>query len=138
MSRWLMVAVLLLAGIAAAQNTPAKDVAPFVSVNAQSIVLNHVRVIDGTGAAPKENQTIFINQGKIAAIGDFGTLSLPADAKQLDRTGYTVIPGLVGMHNHLYYTNSYADQLGAARSTSPGVRSSSCRTPRPRFIWRQV
>src|SRR5580698_6634819 len=99
MSRWLMVAVSLLAGIAVAQNTPGKDVAPFISVNAQSIVLNHVRVIDGTGAAPRENQSVFINQGKIAAVGDYGTLSLPGDAQQLDRTGYTVIPGLVGMHN---------------------------------------
>jgi hypothetical protein len=121
MSRCWMVAVWLLAGIAAAQNTPAKDVAPFVSVDAQSIVLNHVRVIDGTGAAPKENQTVFINQGKIAAIGDFGTLSIPGDAKQLDRAGYTVIPGIVGMHNHLYYTNSYADQISSGRLEEPGL-----------------
>ncbi len=121
MSRWLMVAVSLLAGIAVAQNTPGKDVAPFISVNAQSIVLNHVRVIDGTGAAPRENQSVFINQGKIAAVGDYGTLSLPGDAQQLDRTGYTVIPGLVGMHNHLYYTNSYADQIGNGRLEEPGL-----------------
>ncbi len=120
MRRWL-ISTLLLAGVAAAQTAPSKDVAPFVSVNGQSIVINHVRVIDGTGAAAKENQTIFINQGKIAAIGDFGTLSLPGDTKQLDRSGYTVIPGLVGMHNHLYYTNSYSAQLGNGEIDEPGV-----------------
>lgn len=120
MRQWLMT-TLLLTGVAAAQTAPSKDVAPFISMNGQSIVLNHVRVIDGTGAAPKENQTIFINQGKIAAVGDFGTLSLPGDATQLDRTGYTVIPGLVGMHNHLYYTNSYSSQLGSGDIEEPGV-----------------
>ena len=120
MRQWLMTTVLL-TGVAAAQSAPSKDVAPFISVRGSSIVLNHVRVIDGTGAAPKENQTIFINQGKIAAVGDFGTLSLPGDAQQLDRTGYTVIPGLVGMHNHLYYTNSYSDQIGNGGLEEPGL-----------------
>jgi imidazolonepropionase-like amidohydrolase len=116
-----LISTLLLAGVSAAQVAPSKDVAPFISVKGPSVVLNHVRVIDGTGAAPKENQTILINQGKIAAVGDFGTLTLPGDAQQLDRSGYTVMPGLVGMHDHLYYTNSYSSQVGNGGLEEPGL-----------------
>lgn len=108
MIRWLLTAVLLM-GVAAAQTPPPNDAAPFISVHAPILILNHVRVIDGTGAAPKENQTILITDGKIQAMGAFGTLGLPA-GEQLDRTGYTVIPGLVGMHNHLFYAGSVSLQ----------------------------
>ena len=69
---------------------------PFVKVDAPAVALEHVRVIDGTGAAPKENQTLFIVNGKIAA-------QAPADAQKLDLSGRTVMPGLVGMHDHLFY-----------------------------------
>ena len=47
----------------------ARDVAPFVSVDAPVVVLNHVTVIDGTGAAPKEDQAVVIADGKIKSIG---------------------------------------------------------------------
>ena len=89
------------------------DVAPFVSVNAPVVVLNHVRVIDGTGAAPKEDQTVVIANGRIESIGPPGSAQPPAGAQVLDRTGYSVIPGLVGMHDHLYYTDSASVQVDA-------------------------
>jgi len=110
MRRWL-IAVLLLSGVAVAQTPPANDTTPFISVHAPVIVLNHVRVIDGTGAAAKENQTIVISDGKIQAVGSSGSVMIPANAQQFDRTGYSVIPGLVGMHNHLYYTDSISVQV---------------------------
>jgi imidazolonepropionase-like amidohydrolase len=102
---------ILLTGVAAAQSVPPNDTTPFINNHAPVIVLNHVRVIDGTGSAAKENQSIVIAEGKIQAAGDFGTVTIPANAEQQDRTGYTVIPGLVGMHNHLYYTNSFSSQI---------------------------
>ena len=89
----------------------ARDVAPFISVNAPIIVLNHVTVIDGTGAVPKENQAIVIADGKIQSISPAGSAQSPAGAQVLDRTGYSVIPGLVGMHDHLYYTDSASMQV---------------------------
>ena len=106
----LSIVVCLLLTAASAQASAPSQTAPFVSISAPILVLNHVRVIDGTGAAAKENQTIVIADGKIQAVGAFGTVEVPAKAEQLDRTGYTVIPGLVGMHNHLYYTNSISAQ----------------------------
>ena len=89
----------------------ARDVAPFVSVNAPVVVLNHVTVIDGTGAASREDQAVVIVNGKIQSIGPAASVQAPAGAQVLDRSGYTVIPGLVGMHDHLYYTDSYSVQL---------------------------
>src|SRR5438477_2256462 len=69
---------------------------PFVQVDAPALALEHLRVIDGTGAPPREDQTLFIAAGKLVA-------SAPAGAQRLDLTGRTVFPGLVGMHDHLFY-----------------------------------
>jgi len=65
------------------------------------VVLQHVRIIDGTGATPLEDQTVVITDGKIQSIGP-GT-NIPTDAQLLDLKGYTVLPGLVGMHDHMFF-----------------------------------
>ena len=75
----------------------------FVRVDSPVFALEHVRVIDGTGAAAKPDQTVLISGGKIAAIGAAGAVQVPAEAKRMDFTGYSVLPGLVGMHDHLFY-----------------------------------
>jgi imidazolonepropionase-like amidohydrolase len=99
--------ILLLAADAAAlaQTKPqlSKEVQAFVKVDAPVVALEHVRVIDGTGGAARADQTIVIAVGKIAAMGDAATAKIPNGAKVLDLAGYTVIPGLVGMHDHMYY-----------------------------------
>src|SRR5688572_3739342 len=79
------------------------DFQQFIRVNAPLTALTNVRVIDGTGAAPLENQTILIADGKISMIGPTAATTYPATAKTIDLTGYTVLPGLVGMHNHLFF-----------------------------------
>lgn len=80
-----------------------RSTAEFISVNDPVIALKHVRVIDGTGTAALEDQTIIIDAGRIAAIGPSAQVSIPANAKSLDLNGHTAVPGLVGMHNHLFY-----------------------------------
>jgi len=112
---------LLTSAIAVAQTQKSPDVAPFVSVDAPIFVLNHVRVVDGTGAAAKEDQAILIANGKIQSIGPAASVQVPQGAQLLDRSGYTVIPGLVGMHNHLYYTNSISVQVAGGRIGEPGL-----------------
>jgi enamidase len=67
------------------------------------IALTHVRVIDGTGAAPREDQTVVISKGKIESVSDAASANVPQDALVLDLHGYSVIPGLVGMHDHMFY-----------------------------------
>ena len=81
----------------------APDRQQFIRVEAAEVALAHVRVIDGTGAAPLEDQTIVISGGKIQSIEASATAKVPANAQVLDLKGYTVLPGLVGMHNHLFF-----------------------------------
>ncbi len=75
----------------------------FIRVEAPLIALTSVRIIDGTGAVPLEDQTILISGGKIDLIGPTAATTFPADAKVIDLKGYTVMPGLIGMHNHLFF-----------------------------------
>jgi imidazolonepropionase-like amidohydrolase len=76
----------------------------YVSEDSAVLVLDHVRVIDGTGSAPAEDQRIDIEGGKIVRVQSAKLRNaMPASAKVLDLTGRTVIPGLVGMHEHLFY-----------------------------------
>jgi len=101
----LLALVLLCAGICCAQGRSAlsPSVRELVAVDAAVVVLQHVRVIDGTGAPARDDQTIIIAGDKIESIGNAASVAVPTGAKVLDLNGYTVIPGLVGMHNHMYY-----------------------------------
>ena len=78
------------------------DVQPFVHIPAGQIAITHLRIIDGTGAAPVEDATLLIDGAKIRAVLPAGSAA-PAGYRVLDGTGETAMPGLVGMHNHLYY-----------------------------------
>jgi len=75
----------------------------FIRIEAPVIALTHVRVIDGTGAVAREDQTILITDGKIQSVGPSSSANVPAAAQVLDLKGYTVLPGLVGMHNHMFF-----------------------------------
>ncbi len=98
------VTVCFCVAVAAAQ-TPelSKEVQRFVRVQGPSIVLTHVRVIDGTGAPAVEDQNLFISDGKIAAIQPGADIAETGGEIVLNLRGYTVMPGIVGMHNHLFY-----------------------------------
>ena len=92
--------------MAAAQaQTQASPLAPYIKENAPVLVLEHGTVIDGTGAAPQADMRIVVEHGKIVVVEKAGAGgATPAGAKVLDLTGKTVIPGLVGMHEHLFYS----------------------------------
>ncbi|HJU26977.1 MAG TPA: amidohydrolase family protein [Rhodanobacteraceae bacterium] len=82
--------------------TPGKAMQPFIKVDAPVVALTHARVIDGSGSPARANQTIVIDHGRIAAVGNDG-IPVPGGAKRIDLSGHTVFPGLVGMHDHLFY-----------------------------------
>jgi hypothetical protein len=112
---------LLVAAITVAQTQKPSGVADFTSVDAPVFVLDHVRVVDGTGTPPKEDQAVAIANGKIQFIGSEASAQIPEGAQRIDRSGYTVIPGIVGMHDHLYYTDSYAVQVVGGKIGEPGL-----------------
>ena len=96
-----------------------RSTAEFISVKEPIVALTHVRVIDGTGNPAREDQTIVIESGRITAIGPTGAVSVPASANLLDLSGHTAIPGLVGMHNHLFYATDGGDRYVNAESFAP-------------------
>jgi len=97
---------------ALAQQNPGAP-ANFVKVQGPLIALTHARVVDGTGAEAKDDQTIVIRDGVIASVN---RAAAPADAVVVNLTGRTVIPGLVMLHEHLYYPTGPGvyGQLGAS------------------------
>jgi len=99
------VALAALAPSAATAQRPtlSRNVRQYVTVDTTVVALTHVRVIDGTGAPPRDDQTLIIRGGNIAAMGATGSVAVPADAQVLDLTGKSVIPGMVMMHEHLFY-----------------------------------
>lgn len=90
-------------GLAAPTVTP--TLAPYVSADGAdgAVTLIHITVIDGTGARPLTDQTVRIERGSIAAIRPTASSDLADGRAVLDMSGRSVLPGLVGMHDHLFY-----------------------------------
>lgn len=80
------------------------QVTPYIKVNAPQIAITHVKLIDGTGNPAKADQTVIINNGKIQQVGDAKRIAVPNGAQVIDGTGKTLTPGLVMLHEHMYYT----------------------------------
>ncbi len=75
----------------------------YVRVDAPVVALTHARLIDGTGGPARDDQTIILRGETIAAVGPAVSVTVPADARVVDAAGKTVIPGIIGLHDHMYY-----------------------------------
>jgi imidazolonepropionase-like amidohydrolase len=82
----------------------AADVRRFATVTEPVVALVNATIIDGTGRAPQTGQTVVIRDGRIAEVGPSASVTVPAGARRMDLAGHTLIPGIVGMHDHLFYT----------------------------------
>ena len=104
-SPWMLAAACVGAGLSvpaqAAMPTLSKPVQAFVVQPGPVLAITHVRVIDGRGTPAKDNQTVLLRDGRIAAVGL--PVTLPEGVPVIDGTGQTLIPGLVGMHDHMFY-----------------------------------
>jgi imidazolonepropionase-like amidohydrolase len=103
----LLAAVLaaLAPALLAAQRPQLSDAAKaYVRVDSAVIAITNVLVIDGTGGAARSGQTVVLRDGIIAEAGPSKKVKVPAGAAVVDGTGHTLIPGIVGMHDHLYYS----------------------------------
>jgi imidazolonepropionase-like amidohydrolase len=68
-----------------------------------TFALMHVRLIDGSGARQQLDQTIVVENGRIRSVEHSATASLRDGIERIDLSGRTIMPGLVGMHEHLFY-----------------------------------
>jgi enamidase len=95
----------------------------FIKVQAPVVAIAHVRVIDGTGAPPMPDQTLVIRGGDIVAMGPAASTPVPDGATVVDGTGKSVMPGIVMLHEHLYY------RPGPVCTASSGRASSASTSP---------
>jgi hypothetical protein len=97
------VSVVSFSAMYAQQPALAPGVQKYVRVNSARVILTHVRVIDGTGKPAVEDQNVTIEGGKISAIQAGADIPSASGTTVLDLRGYSVMPGIVGMHDHMYY-----------------------------------
>ena len=112
------VSSLVLVTTSVAAPLSAQNFDDFIAIPQGTVALTHAKVIDGTGAPAMTDQTIVIEGDRITAVGPSSSVQIPSGARVVDVSGKTVIPGLVGLHNHSYYTggNGRAAQLSFSGS----------------------
>lgn len=80
------------------------DEKDWVAYKQPVIAFTHATVVDGTGSTPKVDQTLVIDNGLISELGPAASTAVPTGATVIDAHGKTLLPGLVMMHEHLFYT----------------------------------
>lgn len=103
-TRFALIALLAPSFVLAQDRQVSDAMRRFVSVDAQVVALTHVRVVDGTGGPVRNDQTIVIDGELIVAVGSASDVRVPPGAREIDLTGHTVIPGIIGLHDHMYYS----------------------------------
>ncbi len=79
------------------------------------LALSGGRVIDGWGGAPLDNAVVIVRGNRIEAVGRAGTVTIPSDARTIDVSGMTLLPGLWESHGHLMHIGEGdPDQFPAA------------------------
>lgn len=91
----------------AAAKAPAKS--PFLAYEQSLLAFTHADVVDGTGAPIRRDQTLLIENGKIRALGASGRIAIPKGATVVDARGKTLLPGLVMMHEHMFYPTGHGN-----------------------------
>lgn len=94
-----------------------KPVQKFISVSDTVVAITNVTIIDGTGGEIKKDQTLVISNGYIRSVGDASKTNVPAEAKIIEGNGKTVIPGLVMLHEHLFYSKPFENWFSIDQMT---------------------
>ena len=81
----------------------------YISVQADTFALIHAKITDGSGDPSRPDQTLVIMKGIITVMGNSANTNVPVHAKIIDCTGKTIIPGMIMMHEHLFYAEVAGD-----------------------------
>lgn len=81
----------------------------YISVQSDTFALIHAKITDGSGGPSRPDQTLVVVKGIITAMGNSANTKVPANAKIIDCTGKSIIPGMIMMHEHLFYAESAGD-----------------------------
>ena len=106
---------LLTLPLTAQEFTP--QVKTFITVDTTTVTITNVTIIDGTGGAIKHNQTLIIQDDRIQQIGDVSSITIPSNALVIEGSGKTIIPGLVMLHEHLFYPNFFENWYSVKQMT---------------------
>ncbi len=115
----LAAALLLAPSPAGAQSTLPPQVQAYVSVRAPVVALTHATLIDGTGRPARTDQTVIVSGERISAVGQSSTTPVPDGATVVDLTGQTLMPGIIGLHDHMYYSSPVAGSMSPMRISYP-------------------
>jgi len=93
------------------------QVKAFIAIDTSIVAITNVTVVDGTGGNVKEGQTILISDGIIQDIGNAVSVVIPKNSLIINGTGKTVIPGLVMLHEHLFYSKPFENWFSVGQMT---------------------
>jgi hypothetical protein len=65
------------------------------------LAITGANVIDVEGGGARAGMTVVVQGQRITGIGPDGTVPIPADARMIDATGKSLLPGLWDMHRHV-------------------------------------
>ena len=107
----------LLASVVFSQTQTPPRITPEAPVGRGVVVIKAARLIDGTGAAPIDNAVVVVTDNTITAVGQAGSVRVPANAKTINLGDVTLMPGFIDAHTHLI-----GRVLGDPAGDNAGVR----------------
>jgi imidazolonepropionase-like amidohydrolase len=69
----------------------------------KSYAIEHVELIDGLGTHPRRDWTVLVENGIIGSVGPSASTAVAQGLRVVDGRSKSLMPGIVGMHEHLYY-----------------------------------
>ena len=75
----------------------------FVAFESSHVHISNVQLIDGTGAPARSGMSVVVRDGRIEAVAPTSTIGDVEGATLVDGSGHTLVPGLVMLHEHLFY-----------------------------------